>query len=92
MKDLHIRNISQICSSINMTKSISLTFVGVMFSAKLDEDSKATYQQHLTVDECSEKQKAVFNKAINNLSVDWDDATFHDFKIVNIQIGCREDI
>ena len=74
-----------------MMKSIYLTFVGVTFSAKLDGDSKAPCQQRLIEDERNEKEKAVFNKAINELSAYWKDATFNDFEVINTKISCRED-
>ena len=71
-------------------KSIYLTFVGVTFSAKLDGDSKAPCKQRLTEEERNEKEKAVFNKAINELSAYWKDATFNDFEVINTKISCGE--
>ena len=87
----HVSNISQINVSINMMKSIYLTFVGVTFSGKLDGDSKAPCQQHLTEDEHNEKEKSVINKAINGLSAYWKDAKFNDFEVINTKISCGVD-
>ena len=71
-------------------KSIYLTFVGVTFSAKLDGDSKAPCRQRLTEDERNEKEKVVFNKAINELSAYWKGATFNDFEVINTKISYGE--
>ena len=55
---------------------------GVVFSARLEGESKAPSQQSgLSNDEIKEKEKAVFDKALQELSQHWKDINFDGFPV-----------
>ena len=71
---------------------LSDMLAGVVFSPKLDGDTKPLcLQSQLSPDELREKEYAVFDNAISELSTFWKEAKFDGFPIQLEKIICGND-
>lgn len=75
--------------TIQLWSTLSNHLAGVVFSPKLDGDIKPPCDQSkLSAAQLVEKECAVFNKAINDLSGYWEGARFDDNPIEIKKVTC----
>ena len=78
---------------LHIWSPLSNTLAGVVFQPKLEGDNNSPCQQSaLTSDQLKQKEFAVFDQALKELNLYWENSYFDGFKISLKIINCGEDI